>query len=170
MLAGVYNFDLLIGTNQPGQPVVVVTITLTVEAFPQAAFTVDSQLSCDGIVQFTDATLNNPNAWTWDFGDGNASTTQNPLHTYAESGIYTVSLEACNALGCNSATYTDFITVDFTSTYCDTIAMPGDGTTLSLTGCYGVLQDSGGPANYLNSQNGTVTIAPPWCFIGNAQF
>lgn len=161
MLAGVYNFDLLIGTNQPGQPVVVVTITLTVEAFPQAAFTVDSQLSCDGIVQFTDATLNNPNAWTWDFGDGNASTTQNPLHTYAESGIYTVSLEACNALGCNSATYTDFITVDFTSTYCDTIAMPGDGTTLSLTGCYGVLQDSGGPGNYLNSQNGTVTIAPP---------
>ncbi|QQS30663.1 MAG: PKD domain-containing protein [Sphingobacteriales bacterium] len=161
MLAGDYTFDLLIATNQPGQPVMVVTITLTVEAFPQAAFTVDSQLSCDGIVQFTDATLNNPSSWTWDFGDGNSSTVQNPLHTYTDSGVYTVSLEACNALGCNSATYTDFITVDFTSTYCDTIPMPSDNSILQLTGCYGVLQDSGGPGNYANNQNGTVTIAPP---------
>lgn len=161
MLAGVYTFDLVIQTNQPNQPFVVIPVTLTVEAFPQAAFTVDNQLSCDGIVQFTDATLNNPSSWTWDFGDGNTSTAQNPLHTYTESGTYTISLEACNALGCNSATYADFVTVDFSSTYCDTIPMPADGSILTLTGCYGVLQDSGGPANYTNLSNGTVTIAPP---------
>ena len=30
--------------------------------------------------------------WSWDFGDGNTSTLQNPVHTYASSGIYLVRL------------------------------------------------------------------------------
>ena len=30
--------------------------------------------------------------WTWDFGDGNSSYQQNPMHVYATSGIYNVSL------------------------------------------------------------------------------
>ncbi|PNX47480.1 MAG: hypothetical protein BV459_04355, partial [Thermoplasmata archaeon M11B2D] len=30
--------------------------------------------------------------WTWDFGDGNSSYQQNPIHVYAISGIYNVSL------------------------------------------------------------------------------
>lgn len=30
--------------------------------------------------------------WSWDFGDGNVSTEQNPVHTYAEDGTYVVSL------------------------------------------------------------------------------
>ncbi len=35
-------------------------------------------------------------AWRWDFGDGNTSTQQNPVHTYGSSGIYTVSLTVFN--------------------------------------------------------------------------
>ncbi len=31
--------------------------------------------------------------WEWDFGDGNTSTLQNPIHTYAASGVYTVCLK-----------------------------------------------------------------------------
>lgn len=30
--------------------------------------------------------------WFWDFGDGNSSTAQNPVHTYASSGVYQVCL------------------------------------------------------------------------------
>lgn len=30
--------------------------------------------------------------WQWDFGDGNTSTDQNPQHTYAANGTYTVTL------------------------------------------------------------------------------
>jgi serine protease len=30
--------------------------------------------------------------WSWDFGDGNGSTAQNPSHTYAADGTYTVTL------------------------------------------------------------------------------
>ena len=32
--------------------------------------------------------------WSWDFGDGNGSTAQNPSHTYAADGTYTVTLTA----------------------------------------------------------------------------
>jgi PKD repeat protein len=37
--------------------------------------------------------------WAWDFGDGNTSSEQNPVHTYAEDGTYTVSLATSD--GCS---------------------------------------------------------------------
>lgn len=47
------------------------------------------------IIQFTD-TSNDPDgdivSWSWDFGDGNSSTSQNPTYQYYEIGIYDVSL------------------------------------------------------------------------------
>ena len=49
-------------------------------------------------VNFTDMTTNGPTSWAWDFGDGNASTLQNPTHTYTSPGTYTVCLTATN--GC----------------------------------------------------------------------
>lgn len=33
-----------------------------------------------------------PTAWQWNFGDGSSSTVQNPSHTYASPGTYTVTL------------------------------------------------------------------------------
>ncbi|MBD3169807.1 MAG: PKD domain-containing protein, partial [candidate division Zixibacteria bacterium] len=62
-------------------------------------------------VQFTDLSTNNPVAWNWDFGDGNASNLQNPLHSYANVGTYTVSLTATNEYGNDTVTKTDHITV-----------------------------------------------------------
>jgi len=43
-------------------------------------------------VAFTDRSTISPTSWLWDFGDGNTSTVQNPTHTYAAVGNYTVSL------------------------------------------------------------------------------
>jgi len=42
--------------------------------------------------------------WTWDFGDGNTSTTQNPSHNYGTPGIYNVTLTANSDIGCSSST------------------------------------------------------------------
>lgn len=42
-------------------------------------------------------------SWLWDFGDGNSSSEQNPVYTYADTGIYTVSLTMFDTLG-NQAT------------------------------------------------------------------
>ncbi|MEN6343108.1 MAG: PKD domain-containing protein, partial [Methanospirillum sp.] len=55
-------------------------------------------------VQFSDATTGDPTGWTWSFGDGGSSTAQNPLHAYANPGVYSVTLVASKALGTNTTT------------------------------------------------------------------
>jgi PKD repeat protein len=49
-------------------------------------------------VQFTD-TSTGATSWQWTFGDGQGSTAQNPSHTYATPGAYTVTLRVSNAVG-----------------------------------------------------------------------
>jgi len=59
---------------------------------PTADFTcTTSNLSADFADQSSDSD-GNITAWTWDFGDGASSTAQNPSHTYASNGTYTVTL------------------------------------------------------------------------------
>ncbi|MEQ9568883.1 MAG: S8 family serine peptidase, partial [Longimicrobiales bacterium] len=58
---------------------------------PRASFTYDcTDLSCD----FTDTSTddNGVTSRSWDFGDGATSSAQNPSHTYAAGGTYTVTL------------------------------------------------------------------------------
>lgn len=159
MIAGVYEFDLTITTNDPLVPEVVVPITLTVQAFPQALFEANSTLSCDGIVTFEDFSVNDPTSWSWDFGDGNMSSSPNPTNIYETPGTYTVSLEVCNDLGCDDAVFEDYILVDFTLDYCDTTSIPNSGTEVINT-CSGVIYDSGGTGNTLLNIDATLTIAP----------
>lgn len=48
--------------------------------------------SVDGYqVAFT-ATVTNADTYSWDFGDGESSTEQSPVHTYAQSGSYTATI------------------------------------------------------------------------------
>lgn len=51
---------------------------------------------------FTDLTTGVPTSWNWDFGDGNTSTMQNPTHSYADEGPYTVTLTTTNYCGDSS--------------------------------------------------------------------
>lgn len=44
---------------------------------------------------FTDGSTG-ATSWDWDFGDGNTDNTQNPVHTYATPGTYTVTLTVSN--------------------------------------------------------------------------
>ncbi|MCJ8211543.1 PKD domain-containing protein [Mucilaginibacter sp. RS28] len=46
---------------------------------------------------FIDRTTNNPISWRWDFGDHSAvSSERNPDHTYADTGLYKVTLTTTN--------------------------------------------------------------------------
>ena len=47
-------------------------------------------------IQFLDASLGNPNNWYWEFGDGNSSVEQNPIHIYPEPGEYLTNLTISN--------------------------------------------------------------------------
>lgn len=48
---------------------------------------------------FTDESLNNPETWFWDFGDGFTSMEQNPTHSYLMVGTLTVCLTVGNPVG-----------------------------------------------------------------------
>lgn len=50
-----------------------------------------------------------PDSWLWDFGDGNSSTMQDPMHVYADTGYYEVCLTITDSLD------------NCTDTYCETI-------------------------------------------------
>ncbi|GEM_PF-834525 len=59
----------------------------------KAAFAYSPIIVVTGIpVKFIDKSSGNPNYWLWDFGDGNVSYEQNPVHNYDKSGVYNVSL------------------------------------------------------------------------------
>jgi gliding motility-associated-like protein len=87
----------------------------TIFARPTAAFTVDSLESCiGGTTNFTDGSSapgSNVTQWFWDFGDATTSTLQNPNHSYAAPGPYTVKLWINSGAGCRSDTMTRNITV-----------------------------------------------------------
>ena len=48
------------------------------------------------IVQFADRSFGNATSWFWDFGDGGTSSKVNPLHGYAQNGMYQVKLSVQN--------------------------------------------------------------------------
>lgn len=93
---------------------------------PVADFTSDVTTSCQGTVKFTDLSVDVPQAWLWNFGDGNSDTIQNPTHTYTTAGNYNVSLAVYNILGGDTLVKTSLISI--------TIPNPPTGVT-NGSGC-----------------------------------
>ena len=108
---GLYTVSLK-ATNEHGNDTETKTDYIDVGDPPTAAFTAVPTFGYAPLnVTFTDTSLNNPTEWAWDFDDGNTSILQNPPdNTFANSGIYTVTLTATNVYGYNT-TITN-ITVD----------------------------------------------------------
>jgi PKD repeat protein len=77
------------------------SITITVNPTPAASFTSAAGTGA-GVVNFTN-TSTNATTYSWNFGDGNTASTQNPSNTYIANGTYTVSLTAINGT-CTNAT------------------------------------------------------------------
>jgi PKD repeat protein len=71
---------------------------------PTASFTIPNSICQGSSISFTDFSTNSPTTWAWNFGDNNTSNQQNPTHTYATSGSYTVSLTVSNSAGSNTTT------------------------------------------------------------------
>lgn len=64
------------------------------------------------IIQFTDLSTGDPIEWDWNFGDRSVhSTEQNPVHSYASPGFYTVTLRAGSGFASNSITKVNYIEI-----------------------------------------------------------
>ncbi len=95
--AGIYTV-VMTATNVGGSDAA--TGTVTVDPAPEAAFSFSPLYPQEGQpVHFYDASTNGPTAWQWTFGDDSGASIQNPIHTYAAAGTYTVSLRASNTCG-----------------------------------------------------------------------
>jgi len=93
-LSGPYNINYLVANLATGcSDSQTNTITVVPPAVASFTFTtisltaIFSNISTDG------------NTYQWNFGDTNTSTEESPMHTYAASGIYPVSLTVTNACG-----------------------------------------------------------------------
>lgn len=82
-----------------------VSDTITVTTVPDADF---SSVTNGVIVTFTNNSTE-ANSYEWDFGDGENSTEQDPVHEYATDGVYTVVLSATN--DCGTVTSTQTVTI-----------------------------------------------------------
>jgi PKD repeat protein len=97
------------------------TVTLTTEGTGGCSYTSSQEIevlgadSCytnayyyqgfGGQVNFSESTfpaspLDNTNLYLWNFGDGNTSTEQTPIHTYENVGEYIATLTVTTATGC----------------------------------------------------------------------
>ena len=101
---GTYTVNLTaINTNGTNSKFTTITVLdNSGQTLPVANFSINvSEGYAPLSVQFTDLSLN-AIGWNWDFGDGNSSTEQNPIHTYSAAGNYIVNLTANNGNGTNS--------------------------------------------------------------------
>ncbi|SHL12754.1 gliding motility-associated C-terminal domain-containing protein [Chitinophaga jiangningensis] len=88
------------------------TVNVTPAPVANFIYSIISQ-NVNNTFQFTDASIVDAGesvSWFWDFGDGSTSTEINPVHTYMQSGNYTVTLTVTGNNGCVS-TKTDQLLV-----------------------------------------------------------
>ncbi len=65
-------------------------------------------------IQFSDSSLS-AMSYSWDFGDADTSSMQQPSHSYASTGMYYVCLTVTDSNGCNTNTFCDSVNVISTS-------------------------------------------------------
>lgn len=65
--------------------------------------------ACSGVtLWFKDTNLaNNGDSYLWNFGDNQFSTQSNPSHTYTQSGLYDVTVQVTNSMGCKATASAD---------------------------------------------------------------
>lgn len=99
---GIYNVRLIITSSSLCKDTLIIPVSIF--QGPLAEFNFTSACAGD-TTYFTDNSTGNAAAvvsWSWNFGDGNSSTLQNPKHRYANSGNYSVNLVVTDANGCTS--------------------------------------------------------------------
>ncbi|HPO16848.1 MAG TPA: SUMF1/EgtB/PvdO family nonheme iron enzyme [Candidatus Hydrogenedentes bacterium] len=93
---------------------------------PTASFTAAIDRLTAAFTDASDPGSADITAWVWDFGDGETSTEQNPTHTYAASGTYTVSLTVTTTVGSHTETWDNGIIVK--AVFFVIAGATGDGT------------------------------------------
>jgi gliding motility-associated-like protein len=99
------NFSVkLIVTDAIGCRDSVIAFNIINTTDPKANFNSVDTLACPGSnVYFQNLSTAYNYTSSWDFGDGNISTQQHPVHAYANTGLYTVKLSITDFFGCSDS-------------------------------------------------------------------
>ena len=94
---GNHSANLVIADNNAANSPLSIPVRLQVL---NAKFDVSERQGADPYTfQFYDEATGNIESWSWDFGDGQTSQEQSPLHTYSTDGLYTVVLTVTSVTG-----------------------------------------------------------------------
>ncbi|MBI3883297.1 MAG: PKD domain-containing protein, partial [Sphingobacteriales bacterium] len=153
---GKYTIKLIV-KNATKTDSIIKTQFIVVQALPVADFVGNPALTgCYPLtVQFTDRSIAGSGvikSWLWDFGDGNSSTEQSPMHVYTSSGNYNVTLRVINSNGCrHTLTKTQYVKINagLTADFSDTVY---NECTAPLT------------VDFINASSGTGTLKYKWDF------
>jgi len=101
-IPGIYDVTMAV-SNSSGTVTAVWDNYVKVYNTPISAFSLNSDTICVmGAAQFSN-TSNIETNYYWDFGDGDTSIAQNPIHSYDSSGVFIVSLTTSNP-ACSTTT------------------------------------------------------------------
>jgi PKD repeat protein len=133
---------------------------------PTTFIATPSALSGPGAVQFNDTTLDSTwtnNSFLWYFGDGGASDSRNPTHTYTSTGVYTVTENVYNnnmTASISGIYNVGAPVVDFTGT-------PTTGTAAMLVTFTDLTTNTTPITSYLMDfgDGYSATTAPPWTHV-----
>ena len=108
----------------------------------EADFSADvTTITIGGTVNFTDESTGAvaPTSWSWSFGDGGTSTTQNPSHVFNSVGYFSIQLAVDNGVNQDTAFKESYIQVVAPVGFCDTLtnANQEDLTFFSITDNWG---------------------------------
>src|SRR5258706_783950 len=98
---GTYNVSLTATTSSGCARTTTVNAAIDVTS-PIAGFSGYPRAGCAPLtVSFTNTSYGNNLTYFWNFGDGNNSTSANPVHTYNTYGNYNVTLVVADGIGCS---------------------------------------------------------------------
>lgn len=116
---GVYPVHLIVQESAYSADIRMQNVAVTDNLFTDAEFVFEPIPGDPYKIAFTDVTPGDAGSWLWEFGDENSSAEQNPVHTFADTGNYMVSLSVMNSTGEFSSRYIQQITVQLPDS-CDT--------------------------------------------------
>ncbi len=101
---GTYNIRLIVTTDRNCRDTI--TQPLTIHPKPLAKFDVPPSCLADSTAFSDSSTVatGSITTWIWNFGDGDTSSTQNPIHLYPSDGTYTGKLIVVTDNGCRDST------------------------------------------------------------------
>jgi gliding motility-associated-like protein len=99
---GNYTVSLMVESNT-GCKSTLFTKTITIRPKANVDFNLPGVCLPSGLAQFQNLSFISDNTamtYLWNFGDGGTDTTKNPVHTYASTGPFNVTLQVTSLYGC----------------------------------------------------------------------